>query len=80
MVVHTCNLSIWEAETEEWQVKGQLGLHTKFQASLGYIARPCLQTIQKYVDSYKYFNVRFTVLLEPSGPLKHEKFIFLLLD
>jgi hypothetical protein len=34
MVVHTCNPSIWQAEGED----------LKFEASLGYTVRPCLNT------------------------------------
>jgi hypothetical protein len=40
MVVHTYNPSTWEAEVESW-VRGQPGLHSVFQTSLGYIKKPC---------------------------------------
>jgi hypothetical protein len=29
MVMHTCNLSIWEAEAGGWQVPHQPGLHSR---------------------------------------------------
>jgi hypothetical protein len=42
MVVHTSNPNTWEAETRGWWDQGQPGLHSEFNASLGYIARTCL--------------------------------------
>jgi hypothetical protein len=46
MVVHSCNPSTQEVEAGGSQIRGQLGLHSKFQTSLGYIVRPCLQNKQ----------------------------------
>jgi hypothetical protein len=39
MVVHTCNPSTQEDEAGESQIQGQAGLHSKFKANLGYVAR-----------------------------------------
>jgi hypothetical protein len=41
VVVHSCNPSTQEAKAEGSWVWGQPGLHSKLQASLGYIVRLC---------------------------------------
>ena len=37
MVVHAFNPSTWEAEVGESEVQGFLWLHSKFEATLGYM-------------------------------------------
>lgn len=41
MVAHVCNLSTWEAEPEGLWIQSQPGVHSKYEASLGDIARLC---------------------------------------
>jgi hypothetical protein len=41
-VIHSCNPSIQEMERGESEIQGQLLLHSKFEASLGYM-KPCLK-------------------------------------
>jgi hypothetical protein len=43
LVVHVYNPSTKEAEVGGSWVQGQHGLQSKFKATLGYIARPCLK-------------------------------------
>jgi hypothetical protein len=50
MVVHFCNLNMWEAEAGGLQVWRQRELHSEFQefqASLGYVVKPCLKKKKK---------------------------------
>jgi hypothetical protein len=39
MVTQVGNPSTWEVETGGWKVRGQLGLHSDFEASLGNLVR-----------------------------------------
>jgi hypothetical protein len=48
VVVHLCNPSTWVDEAEGLQILGQPVLHSKFKASLVYIARTCLKTIKRH--------------------------------
>ena len=43
VVPHGYNLSSWEVGTGGLEIQGQLWLHSKFEARLGYM-RPCLKT------------------------------------
>lgn len=44
MVSHVCNLSTWESKARNSiPVQGHLGIHSEFPASLGYVARLCLE-------------------------------------
>jgi hypothetical protein len=55
--------STWEADAGESHVQGQLGLHSKFKFSLGYIGRPCLQN--KYInETYFFYLFTFLAVLE----------------
>jgi hypothetical protein len=47
MEVHSYNPSAWKAKTGGPWVWGQTGLHSKFQANLNYIERPCIKTNSK---------------------------------
>ena len=58
VVVYSCDLSTWEADTRKSGVQGQLWLHTEFKASL--IAK------KKKIKSYK--NVRIFQLTTPPAP------------
>lgn len=40
MVAHYCDLSTWEDKTVGWKIQVQLGLPSKFTASLGYVVKP----------------------------------------
>jgi hypothetical protein len=46
MVAHSCNPSTQEAKAGGLRIWGQPGLHSEFQAILGYIARPRLKQKQ----------------------------------
>jgi hypothetical protein len=46
-VAHACNPSTWEDKTGGSRVWGKPGLHSKFNANLSYIMRPCFKTKQK---------------------------------
>jgi hypothetical protein len=56
VVVHTCNLSIQETEAEQ-QVGGQPEIQSKFQDTLGYLARPYLKKTKKMNPS-RYNNYK----------------------
>lgn len=48
MLVHSYYPSVWEAgAAEPLRVQGQCGLHSKYPASQGYRARPCLRREKK---------------------------------
>jgi hypothetical protein len=53
MAEYTYNPSSWETEAGVLQVQSQLGLHSKFQTGMGYIARLSEKHInkQKYIDA-----------------------------
>jgi hypothetical protein len=53
MVGHACSHSTRKSETEGWQVQGQPGLHSEFQASLSNVAMPCL----KKTKAFSAYNV-----------------------
>jgi hypothetical protein len=48
MVAHTCDLSIQETEAGGLQVGDWPGLHSEFEASLGYIANTGSIKTKKY--------------------------------
>jgi hypothetical protein len=47
-VVHACNPSTWKAETGVLHAWGQTGLHSEFQANLGYRRGLCLGRGEKH--------------------------------
>lgn len=51
MVARVCNLSTWEAEPEELWIQSQPGVHSKYEASLGDVARLCEKTPKDWVVS-----------------------------
>jgi hypothetical protein len=53
MAEYTCNPSTQDAEAGGLRIQGQSGPHSKFQASLGYIVRPCLKK-QNETKEYSY--------------------------
>jgi hypothetical protein len=50
VAAHTCNPSTGKVEAGKLKVHGQSGQHSKFQTSLGYIARPCLKKKKKLIE------------------------------
>ena len=66
MVAHTFDSSAWEAETSRSpRVQSQPGLHREFQASQGYIVRPC---VKKTINS---IHMELTKLLNERTSLQN---------
>lgn len=56
-VMPACNPNTEEAEAGWSWVQGKIGLPNEFQASLGYIARPCLKSKEQNKTAFIHFQV-----------------------
>jgi hypothetical protein len=79
MVVHSHNLSTWETEAGRLWIKGQPGLHSKFEASLGYITRSCLKQKNSHVCVWQE-HLNSTILAKITNTMLLTRVFMLYLD